>query len=89
MITNGLLTIERYLEWLRLNERAAAIYRGHPDTGWTLTPAAFRGSSVPSIKTVAQLRRWRSAAGRFANPMPRNNVEWLVLAQHYGIATPF
>jgi hypothetical protein len=34
------------------------------------------------------LAKWKTAAGRFASPRPQNDFEWLVLAQHYGIATP-
>ncbi len=64
-----------------------ALYRGHADSEWTITPSAFR-EGRHGITTKEQLTRWRRIATRFANPRPQNDFEWLVLAQHYGIATP-
>jgi hypothetical protein len=80
-------TITRFLLWLDQHNRSGALYRGHADSSWPITPSAFRDKAA-GIVTGLQLHRWQTAASRFTNPMPRGNIEWLVLAQHYGVPTP-
>lgn len=80
-------TILAFLAWLDKNQRISAVYRGHADKDWPITPSAFRDKAA-GITTGLQLHRWQTAASRFTNPMPRGKVEWLVLAQHYGVPTP-
>lgn len=84
---SGMQVIGWFTEWLDKNARPDAIYRGHGNAGWPVTPSAFRPEQH-GITDKGRLLGWRSMAGRFANPLPRNDMEWLVLAQHYGIATP-
>jgi len=80
-------TIVAFLAWLDSHQRTSAVYRGHADKSWPITPSAFRDKAA-GIVTGLQLHRWQTAASRFTNPMPRGNIEWLVLAQHYGVPTP-
>lgn len=75
-----------YLRWLDQNPRQNALYRGHANLNWLITPSAFR-PNANAIRNKDQLARWRQAAARFASPKPQSDMEWLVLAQHYGIAT--
>ncbi len=83
---DGFTVIADFINWLGENDEPA-IFRGHADRSWRIEPSAYRGIEQ-GITTALHLRSWRLLAGRFANPLPRNDLEWLVLAQHYGIATP-
>ncbi|WP_209347421.1 FRG domain-containing protein [Pontixanthobacter sp. CEM42] len=64
------------------------IFRGHGDKSWPLVPSVYRKGKV-GIRNREQLREWIIAADRFVQPRPQSDVEWLVWAQHYGIATSF
>jgi hypothetical protein len=83
---DGYDVISDMLGWLKTNDNRC-IYRGHSDVSWPITPSAFRPNARGMV-AAAQVTRWRNIAGRFANPVPRHEIEWIVLAQHYGIATP-
>lgn len=63
------------------------VYRGHAAASWRVRPSAFRKEATGLVNNE-QLGNWRKAASRFAVPRPTNNMEWLVLAQHYGVPTP-
>ena len=61
-------------------------FRGHASVAWTLVPSALR-PGVAGIDRQLLLEAWRKTARRFASPQPANDLEFLVLAQHYGIPT--
>ena len=75
-----------FLGWLQARHRHEAIYRGHANGAWHLTPSAFRVGEY-GITTRQHLADWRHAAARTLDSRPQSDFEWLVLAQHYGIAT--
>lgn len=85
MIIAGYETIGNFMKVL--SDRPNTLFRGHGDTSWAPIPSASR-PSVSGITTRDRLQKWSIVASRFANPLPRSDVEWLVLAQHYGIPTP-
>lgn len=62
------------------------IYRGHASEDWEVKAAALRDKAA-GLTTREQLHRWKALAQRFVSPRPSTNLEYLVLAQHYGIAT--
>jgi hypothetical protein len=63
------------------------IFRGQANVLWNIAPTGFR--DFPSgITNRERLRVWISEARRLGAPVARNYIEWLVLARHYGIATP-
>lgn len=84
--TEGLKVIERYIAAIATRSTDRPIYRGHAHLGWLLTPAAFRGPIANGIRSHQELRRWKQMAMRFAD-RHTTDLEWLVLAQHYGVAT--
>ncbi|WP_082670108.1 FRG domain-containing protein [Sphingomonas sanguinis] len=84
--TEGFNVIERYVAAIATRAIDRPIYRGHAHTGWLLTPAAFRGPIENGIRSYDELRRWKQMAARFAD-RHTTDLEWLVLAQHYGVAT--
>ncbi|UXC90130.1 FRG domain-containing protein [Sphingobium sp. RSMS] len=63
------------------------IFRGQANVNWDIRPTVYRGNAS-GISDRDRLRRWISEARRLGSPPARNYVEWLVLARHYGIATP-
>lgn len=83
----GFEVIARLFESLSEHGYQNVAYRGHGDRSWGLVPSVFRGNAK-GIKTRAHLEKWMSAAGRFTQPSPQSDIEWLVLAQHYGVPTP-
>lgn len=78
--------IRDFMDVLSTEGRKNAIYRGQPETSWDLIPSIFR-PNASGIDHPHHLRDWKRRASRFASPMPRDDVDWLVLAQHYGLAT--
>ena len=82
----GCKVIAKFLEALGASPVAGAVYRGHADVNWSLTPSALRGRTV-GIVSPKNLAGWKAAASRLAQPRPMNDFEWLALAQHHGIAT--
>lgn len=78
--------IAKYIECLANRHSEGAIYRGHASEEWFPTPSAFR-PPLYGIMSVAELDKWKEVAGRFAE-RGMSSIEWLVLAQHYGVPTP-
>ena len=79
--------ISEYMDWLAHKPDYPNYFRGHADNRWTLVPGSYR-ENVIGITKRADLGRWKQAALRFLDRVPANELEWLVLAQHHGIATP-
>jgi hypothetical protein len=86
IINDGFKVVEAYLASIADRNISKAVYRGHANEEWKLIPAAFRGPVDNGIKTHKDLRRWKEMAARFADRQT-TDLEWLVLAQHYGVAT--
>lgn len=82
----GLNVISSYLEALALTYSSGAIYRGHAKASWEPRPSAFR-AGVEGLTSSEAMSRWKERAQRFASPRPADDVEYLVLAQHYGVPT--
>jgi hypothetical protein len=87
MEQRGLRVLSDYFDALAGRPTQNVLYRGHADESWEIRPSVFRPGNQ-GIDNAESLFRWRRAAARFANPSPRNDIEWLVLAQHFGIPTP-
>lgn len=86
MDQRGFRQIGAFFEALSQKPTRDTLYRGHADVSWSMQPSAYR----PGKKGITEreaLNRWSRVAARFASPVPRNDIEWLVLAQHYGVPT--
>jgi hypothetical protein len=83
----GWSVIRDYIDVLATEGRKNAIYRGQSDCSWDVIPSGFRIGSA-GISDIHQLNDWKWRAARFASPFPQDDIEWLILAQHYGLATP-
>jgi hypothetical protein len=77
-------------------QRANWIFRGEPSTTYELVPAAGRQmgrSSKPRTLKYsmdnerAALRRFKYDAQPYVGYTPQTDIEWLAIAQHYGMAT--
>jgi hypothetical protein len=85
----GIKIITEYLEEVSSSYVPKAIYRGHADIDWQVAPSIWRENARPSISGKEGLRVWRRNAGPFVmDNKPQSDIEWLILAQHYGIPTP-
>lgn len=82
----GLKLISEFLSSVSENFAPGNLYRGHANATWRPVPSAFR-SDVFGMLTEDAMSRWRPMAARLANPKPTDELEYLVLAQHYGIPT--
>lgn len=78
--------IRDFMDVLSREGRRDMMYRGQPDSDYDLVPSIYRPGAV-GIKGMDDLLAWKRQASRFATPLPQDDVEWLVFAQHYGIAT--
>lgn len=81
----GLEIVEKFMFHLTTHHHVDSIYRGHADKAWPVQPSASREGGH-GITSKQELDRWKEVAGRFAG-WNKTDVEWLVLAQHYGIRT--
>ncbi len=81
----GFQQIATYLNHIATRQVEGSIYRGHGDVSWQASPSAFR-DGMHGILNADDLTLWKEAARRFVD-RPTSDLEWLVLAQHYGIPT--
>lgn len=86
MAERGLKIVAEFVSRLATGPHRGAYFRGHGDKDWPIIPSAFRANKY-GIQNDDQLVKWRQASSRFANPRPQSDLEWLVLAQHYGVPT--
>lgn len=85
-IRAGLNIIAEYTRALGKHLSFRPLFRGHASSTWALQPSAFR-TDAAGIENREQLLAWRQTAQRLISPQPANQLAYLVLAQHYGIAT--
>lgn len=83
----GWHVVQNFIEVLSQKGKLATLYRGQPNVSWSLAPSIYR-PDPKGIRDDETLYKWKQLAARFAAPLPADNIEWLVLAQHYGLATP-
>ena len=86
MEQRGLRVVSEFMTALAEHRTSDVLYRGHGDVAWHMTPSLHR-PGARGIGGGAALSNWIRAAERFVSPLPRNDMEWLVLAQHFGIPT--
>lgn len=84
---DGWSMIRDYVDKLSTLGRSGTIYRGQANSEWELVPSGFR-DGPGGINNEKRLADWKWRSARFATPMPQDNVEWLIMAQHYGLSTP-
>jgi len=85
-MADGWNLIRDYIEVLAVEGKKYAIYRGQANYDWEPIPSWFRGRWL-GIGNQQRLDEWKWRAARFASPTPTDDIEWLVLAQHYGLPT--
>ena len=88
----SLASLERALDELRLAFGGEAMWwRGHADAAnWVLRPQVFRkgGNGQPHNENALINNFQMRALGRLGHrPRPSSDLEWLFLAQHYGLPT--
>lgn len=62
------------------------VYRGHANSAWAVQPSVRR-TARRGIKSEEALTQWKRVSRGYIASVPQNDVEWLILAQHYGVAT--
>ncbi len=82
----GLAIVSDYVGAVAETWVLSRAFRGHASAAWTPLPSAFRPSAA-GIDREPYLEAWKKTARRFVSPQPANDLEFLVLAQHYGIPT--
>ncbi len=82
----GMRIISDFMQALSDRFGQSMLYRGHANTGWAPVASALR-PSVYGITNAADLSKWKERAQRFVSPRPADDIEYLVLAQHYGVPT--
>jgi hypothetical protein len=86
-MADGWELIRDYMDVLKIEGRKSAIYRGQASVEWEPIPSWFRGRWI-GVGNQQRLDEWKWRAARFASPIPQDDVEWLILAQHFGLPTP-
>ena len=90
METIEIPTLEAYISRLKFLPETA-LYRGHGDVNYKLLPSIAR-LGFTSDKTLADVERailleFKRKAHPYLTHEPRNDFEWLFLAQHHGLPT--
>lgn len=62
------------------------LFRGQPNPTWKLIPKAGR-EPYKNCDDKGFLESWKRRAIEFISINPKNNWDWLALAQHHGLAT--
>jgi hypothetical protein len=81
----GLNVVRKLLDAVTASNRHA-VYRGHAVSTWEVEPSVRR-KRRKGITTHEHLAEWKRTARGYVQNSPQNDLEWLVLAQHYGVAT--
>lgn len=82
----GLKIVADFLGSLQLSSFGGTYFRGHAARSWTLTPFGHRKGNV-GIENVWELGAWAHKARRFFPDRSLSELEYLVLAQHFGVHT--
>lgn len=85
-LANGLEIIADFTKTLSMVVNSETLFRGHASETWGMKPSAFRNGAAGILKH-SDLSEWKRISGRLIQPRPMDDIEWLVLAQHYGVAT--
>ncbi|MCL4274161.1 MAG: FRG domain-containing protein [Anaerolineales bacterium] len=81
-------TIRQYLE--AIDDQYAKLFRGVSQENFELIPSVGRDWSekIDLIDWEREfLKRFREQSIAYVNPIPSNNWEWLMVAQHHGMHT--
>ncbi|MBD8619747.1 FRG domain-containing protein [Sphingomonas sp. CFBP 13728] len=81
----GFQQVAAYLNHISTRHVEGSLYRGHGNKTWQVVPSSFR-DGMHGIQDAHDLARWKDAARRFVD-RSISDLQWLVLAQHYGIPT--
>lgn len=85
---HGFAYIADFSSWLE-GLTHPAFFRGHAKNVWPLVPTSGRpGWTEAKIDTSDKLAQLKSFMARSVQSQNLSDIEWLVLAQHYGIGTP-
>jgi hypothetical protein len=98
LFRNCMRTVEDF--WHDFHQHAAraaqpgmpVLFRGEPEAGFPLVPSIARGtreatsSDISSLEDIL-LSEFRLAAAPIIESEPANEIEWVFLAQHYGVPT--
>jgi len=71
-------------------KRGKWIFRGHADKEWTLTPVVGRLTHTSPTRDKYErslLAQFKRLSIQFLERVPKNDFEWLGLAQHHGLPT--
>jgi hypothetical protein len=80
----GLELVAQYLTGIAGSLDDESVLRGQASQDWAIQPSALRPNAY-GIRNHDHLARWKAMAGRFERV--NSDLEWLSLAQHYGVAT--
>lgn len=92
MIDRRISSVTELLEiFLGMKPDLGWAFRGQRDASWGLLPKAGRQEFAVKYKTKTIeeriLNSWKRYALQYIEQQPQNTGDWLVLAQHHGLAT--
>lgn len=75
-------------EYIDLLPRST-LFRGVPNKEYTLVPSLFRHKNIKNIDKIEHDLMWffKTQAKPYLNNIPKNDLDWLVVAQHHGLPT--
>jgi hypothetical protein len=82
----GLHIIADYMRALADAQVLTRAFRGHASAQWKPVPAAWRPGHA-GLDSEIEFKVWKQMSRRFVQQQPLSDIEFLVLAQHYGIPT--
>lgn len=72
--------------WFGNNSTVSAWFRGQSDERWSLVPSIYR-SQISSTYEREMVRDFKLRAKALAKHIPDNDIEWMILMQHYSLPT--
>jgi hypothetical protein len=85
VVARGMKIVQAFLHNVATSKLGRCVYRGHANTAWQAIPSTYR-EGQSGISEQIWLDGWKKAAARFGSAV-QTDLEWLVLAQHYGVNT--
>lgn len=88
-------SLGEYIEFINHQEHRQIsqwFYRGHSDKSYELVPSLFRVNRTESWANWNRIeeyimRQFKAESRPFIKTIPTNEIEWLTMAQHYGLPT--
>ncbi len=90
-----IISVSQFIDFINHQEHQHVsqwFYRGHSNSSYQLTPSLFRidrGEAWAEWDRIEEyiMRQFKAESVPYLKSIPTNDIDWLTMAQHYGLPT--